>query len=107
MTGSRRPFTVTAKPLVRHEPRAIQFYQSHSFTKPHRVCRGLDAGGHSLEWDHRHRSTVAERNLVVGQAADGAWTDNFKGRYAGRVYCTSLAVLTLAAQYKHQPLYLL
>ncbi len=47
----------------------------------------------------------AERNLVVGQSADGAWTDNFEGRYVGRVYCTSLAVMTLAARYRHLPLY--
>lgn len=47
----------------------------------------------------------AERNLVIGQSADGAWTDNFEGRHVGRVYCTSLAVLTLAAKYRHLPLY--
>jgi hypothetical protein len=47
----------------------------------------------------------AERNLVVGQAADGSWTDNFEGRYIGRVYCTSLAVIALAARYKHLPMF--
>jgi len=46
-----------------------------------------------------------ERNLVVGQSRDGSWTDNFEGRYIGRVYCTSLAVIALAARYRHLPLY--
>ncbi|MBM3877698.1 MAG: hypothetical protein FJ386_13450 [Verrucomicrobia bacterium] len=47
----------------------------------------------------------AERNLVHGQSKDGSWTDNFEGRYLGRVYCTSLAVIALGARYGHLPLY--
>ena len=45
-----------------------------------------------------HTSTArqfTERNFVLGQSADGSWTDNFEGRQIGRVYCTSLAVLSL------------
>lgn len=49
----------------------------------------------------------AERNFVVGQSPDGSWTDNFEGRNIGRVYCTSLALLSLEAKYRrlaiHEP----
>lgn len=50
-----------------------------------------------------HASTArqfAERNFVVGQGPDGSWTDNFEGRQIGRVYCTSLALLSLEAKYR-------
>lgn len=47
----------------------------------------------------------AERNFVVGQSPDGSWTDNFEGRQIGRVYCTSLAVLSLEAKYRRLAIY--
>ncbi len=47
----------------------------------------------------------AERNFVVGQSPDGSWTDNFKGRHIGRVYCTSLALLSLEAKYRRLTIY--
>lgn len=47
----------------------------------------------------------AERNFVVGQAPDGSWTDNFEGRHIGRVYCTSLALLSLEAKYRRLSIY--
>ncbi|NBU09855.1 MAG: hypothetical protein EBS84_12680 [Proteobacteria bacterium] len=47
----------------------------------------------------------AERNFVVGQSPDGSWTDNFEGRQIGRVYCTSLAVLSLEAKYRRLTIY--
>lgn len=47
----------------------------------------------------------AERNFVVGQSPDGSWTDNFEGRNLGRVYCTSLAVLSLEAKYRRLAIY--
>lgn len=47
----------------------------------------------------------AERNFVVGQGPDGSWTDNFEGRHIGRVYCTSLAVLSLEAKYRRLAIY--
>ncbi|MFM8469406.1 MAG: hypothetical protein ACKODH_05470 [Limisphaerales bacterium] len=47
----------------------------------------------------------AERNFVVGQSPDGAWTDNFEGRQIGRVYCTSLALLSLEARYRRLTIY--
>lgn len=47
----------------------------------------------------------AERNFVVGQSPDGSWTDNFEGRNIGRVYCTSLAVLSLEAKYRRLAIY--
>ena len=47
----------------------------------------------------------AERNFVVGQSPDGSWTDNFEGRQIGRVYCTSLALLSLEAKYKRLTIY--
>ncbi len=55
-----------------------------------------------------HASTAqqfAERNFVVGQGTDGSWTDNFEGRQIGRVYCTSLAVLSLEAKYRRLAIY--
>lgn len=55
-----------------------------------------------------HASTAqqfAERNFVVGQGPDGSWTDNFEGRQIGRVYCTSLAVLSLEAKYRRLGMY--
>ena len=55
-----------------------------------------------------HTSTArqfAERNFVIGQSPDGSWTDNFEGRQIGRVYCTSLAVLSLAAKYQRLAIY--
>jgi len=45
---------------------------------------------------------AAERNFVGGQAADGSWNSGYEGRNIGRVYCTSLALLSLEA--KHQRL---
>jgi hypothetical protein len=36
----------------------------------------------------------------VGQAPDGSWTDGYEGRHIGRVYCTSLAVLSLEAKHR-------
>lgn len=47
----------------------------------------------------------AERNFVVGQSPDGSWMDNFEGRNLGRVYCTSLAVLSLEAKYRRLAIY--
>jgi len=47
----------------------------------------------------------AERNFVVGQSPDGSWTDNFEGRHIGRVYCTSLALLSLEAKYRRLAIY--
>ncbi|MEQ2007765.1 MAG: hypothetical protein ABMA26_13295 [Limisphaerales bacterium] len=47
----------------------------------------------------------AERNFVVGQSPDGSWTDNFEGRQIGRVYCTSLALLSLEAKYRRLTIY--
>lgn len=47
----------------------------------------------------------AERNFVVGQAPDGSWTDNFEGRNIGRVYCSSLALLSLQAKYGRLAIY--
>ncbi len=47
----------------------------------------------------------AERNFVVGQSPDGAWTDTFEGRQIGRVYCTSLALLSLEAKYRRLGMY--
>ena len=47
----------------------------------------------------------AERNFVVGQSPDGSWTDNFEGRHIGRVYCTSLALLSLEAKYRRLTIY--
>ena len=55
-----------------------------------------------------HASTAqqfAERNFVVGQSPDGSWTDNYEGRHLGRVYCTSLAVLSLEAKYRRLAIY--
>lgn len=47
----------------------------------------------------------AERNFVVGQSPDGSWTDNYEGRLIGRVYCTSLALLSLEAKYQRLAIY--
>lgn len=47
----------------------------------------------------------AERNFVVGQSPDGSWTDNFEGRQIGRVYCTSLALLSLEAKHRRLAIY--
>ncbi|MBI5802762.1 MAG: hypothetical protein HZA92_18825 [Verrucomicrobia bacterium] len=47
----------------------------------------------------------AERNFVIGQSPDGSWTDNFEGRHIGRVYCTSLALLSLEAKYRRLAIY--
>jgi hypothetical protein len=47
----------------------------------------------------------AERNFVIGQSPDGSWTDNFEGRNIGRVYCTSLALLSLEAKYARLAIY--
>ena len=47
----------------------------------------------------------AERNFVVGQSPDGSWTDNFEGRQIGRVYCTTLALLSLEAKYRRLTIY--
>lgn len=47
----------------------------------------------------------AERNFVIGQSPDGSWTDNFEGRNIGRVYCTSLALLSLEAKYGRLAIY--
>jgi hypothetical protein len=47
----------------------------------------------------------AERNFVVGQAPDGSWTDSYEGRHIGRVYCTSLALLSLEAKYRRLAIY--
>ena len=47
----------------------------------------------------------AEWNFVVGQSPDGAWTDNYEGRHIGRVYCTSLALLSLEAKYRRLAIY--
>lgn len=47
----------------------------------------------------------AERNFVVGQSPDGSWTDNFEGRQIGRVYCTTLALLSLEARYQRLSIY--
>ena len=47
----------------------------------------------------------AEWNFVVGQGPTGAWTDNFEGRHLGRVYCTSLALLSLEARYRRLAIY--
>lgn len=55
-----------------------------------------------------HASTAqqfAERNFVVGQSPDGSWTDNYEGRHIGRVYCTSLALLSLEAKYRRLSIY--
>lgn len=56
----------------------------HSFTEPHASLA----------------RQFAERNFVVGQAADGSWTDGYEGRHIGRVYCTSLALLSLEAKHR-------
>jgi hypothetical protein len=47
----------------------------------------------------------AEWNFVVGQSPNGAWTDNYEGRHLGRVYCTSLALLSLEAKYRRLAIY--
>lgn len=56
----------------------------HNFTEPHATTA----------------RQFAERNFVVGQAADGSWTDGYEGRHIERVYCTSLALLTLEAKHR-------
>ena len=56
----------------------------HNFTEPHASLA----------------RQFAERNFVVGQAADGSWTDGYEGRHIGRVYCTSLALLSMEAKHK-------
>lgn len=56
----------------------------HNFTEPHATAA----------------RQFAERNFVLGQAADGSWTDGYEGRHIGRVYCTSLALLSLEAKHR-------
>ncbi len=56
----------------------------HNFTEPHASLA----------------RQFAERNFVVGQAPDGSWTDSYEGRHIGRVYCTSLALLSLEAKHR-------
>jgi len=56
----------------------------HNYTEPHATLA----------------RQFAERNFVVGQSPDGSWTDTYEGRQIGRVYCTSLALLSLEAKHR-------
>ena len=55
-------------------------------------------------WQQISRATLAR--LLAMQEADGAWPDNpGESAGAGRVYCTSMAVLTLCITYRLLPAY--
>ena len=49
---------------------------------------------------------VTEEALLKLQQADGAWTGTTgMERGAGRVYCTTLAMLSLSVKYHYLPIY--
>ena len=50
------------------------------------------------------KNDLAEQ-LLEKQGADGSWSGQGGERSAGQVYCTSLAVLSLAVEYQYLPIY--
>jgi hypothetical protein len=48
---------------------------------------------------------TTEKLLLAAQSPDGSWSGNGMERDAGRVYCTSLAMLSLAVRNHYLPIY--
>jgi hypothetical protein len=55
-------------------------------------------------WDQTRPSL--SRQLLKHQNADGSWlADNSEERRHGKVYCTTMAILSLAVEYQYLPIY--
>jgi hypothetical protein len=48
---------------------------------------------------------IVEKNVLEHQQPDGSWEGNGQEHDAGKIYCTSLAVLSLAVKNHYLPIY--